>query len=119
MKKFVWLFVVILVAVGILAGCSGSDSVATTGVTKEITVDATNYKFEPATIEANKGDKVKLTLKNKEGIHGIKIADFDVDVKKDGETVEFVADQAGTFDFVCSLFCGEGHLEMKGKLVVK
>ena len=32
--------------------------------------------------------------------------------------MEFVADQAGTFDFTCSEYCGTGHAAMKGRLVV-
>ena len=33
-------------------------------------------------------------------------------------TVEFVADQAGVFDFTCAEYCGTGHSGMKGRLVV-
>ena len=44
-----------------------------------------------------------------------------VEVKTaDGKTeiVEFVADKRGTFEFYCSVYCGEGHSEMEGTLIV-
>jgi len=32
--------------------------------------------------------------------------------------VEFVADEKGSFEFSCSVYCGEGHGSMDGKLIV-
>jgi heme/copper-type cytochrome/quinol oxidase subunit 2 len=32
--------------------------------------------------------------------------------------VEFTADEAGPFPFLCSEYCGDGHDDMKGMLVV-
>ncbi len=40
-------------------------------------------------------------------------------LKGEGVTVEFTADQAGTFPFGCSHFCGLGHQNMKGQLTVE
>ena len=34
------------------------------------------------------------------------------------KTIEFTASEAGTFPILCSLFCGDGHNDMKGALVV-
>jgi len=34
------------------------------------------------------------------------------------EEMEFVAAKAGTFPFECSEYCGSGHRQMKGRLVV-
>ncbi|MFB6197307.1 MAG: cupredoxin domain-containing protein, partial [Halobacteriaceae archaeon] len=34
-------------------------------------------------------------------------------------TVEFTADQTGTFRFLCTVVCGRGHGSMTGKLIVK
>ena len=56
------------------------------------------------------------------GTHGFAIKAFRVKalIPKMGEaaTVEFVADQAGTFDITCSEHCGFGHAGMQGRLVV-
>jgi cytochrome c oxidase subunit II len=54
--------------------------------------------------------------------HGFRIDTFQINQKlPKGEpvTVEFTADQAGTFLFQCSRFCGLGHKKMKGRLVVE
>ena len=32
--------------------------------------------------------------------------------------VEFTADKAGTFNFYCNNYCGQGHPDMSGVLVV-
>jgi len=34
------------------------------------------------------------------------------------KTISFIADQVGEFNFFCSVFCGSGHSDMRGKLIV-
>ena len=89
---------------------------------KTMDVIASRFKFEPATITVAQGDKVRLRLHSTDRTHGIAIKAFRVKalIPKMDEaiTVEFVADQAGTFDFTCSEYCGTGHAAMKGRLVV-
>jgi len=90
--------------------------------TGEIKVTAKKYAFEPAQIHVKKGDHVRLLITAVDHDHGFKLEAFHVDQKlKKGETatVEFTADQAGTFPFECSKFCGLGHKNMKGELVVE
>jgi cytochrome c oxidase subunit 2 len=83
----------------------------------EIQIKAKNFEFEPKEIHVKKGEKVKLTLINSEGAHGFAIPEYKLDLKQPG-TVEFVADQAGTFAFSCSVVCGAGHSKMTGQLIV-
>lgn len=89
---------------------------------KTIDVIASRFKFEPATITVAQGDSIRLRLHSTDRTHGIAIKAFRVKalIPKTGETVtvEFVADQPGTFDFTCSEYCGTGHAGMKGRLVV-
>ncbi len=88
---------------------------------KEFSILAKNWVFEPATITVKKGDTVKLNIKSVDVNHGLTIAAFNVSTKLnpgETETVEFVADKAGSFSFFCSVFCGSGHREMKGTLIV-
>lgn len=90
--------------------------------TVEIKVTAKKYEFDPGQIRVKKGDSVKLIITAVDHDHGFKVDAFHVDQKvKKGETatVEFTADQAGTFPFECSKFCGMGHKGMKGELVVE
>ncbi|MBT7762995.1 hypothetical protein HN734_04005 [Candidatus Woesearchaeota archaeon] len=89
---------------------------------KEFTMIARKFEFEPAEIRVMEGDTVRITVTSEDVAHGIAISEFDV--KEDfgpGETVtvEFVADKKGTFTFFCSVFCGTGHREMVGQLVVE
>jgi cytochrome c oxidase subunit II len=88
----------------------------------EIKVTAKRYEFDPGQIRVKKGDHVKLIITAADHDHGFKLDAFHIDQKvKKGETaaVEFIADQAGTFPFACSKFCGMGHKGMKGELVVE
>jgi cytochrome c oxidase subunit 2 len=89
---------------------------------KTIDVIASRFQFEPATITVAQGDSVRLRLHSADRTHGFAIKAFRVKalIPKVGEavTMEFVADQAGTFDFTCSEYCGTGHAAMKGRLVV-
>ena len=92
------------------------------GAVHEIQMTAKKYEFNPSTVTVKKGERVKLLITALDKDHGIKIEAFGVSqVLKKGEpaTVEFTADKAGEFPFVCSKFCGFGHGKMKGKLVVE
>src|SRR3989344_2056936 len=79
------------------------------------------YAWEPATITAKKGELVRLIVHNADVLHGLVIPDLGVnqDIPSDGGVVEFTASKAGTFEFFCSGWCGEGHMEMRGKIVIQ
>lgn len=88
---------------------------------KEFTVTARQFSFEPSTITVNKGDTVRLNVKSVDVTHGIGISEFNVnEVLPAGQekVIEFVASTQGTFLMFCSVFCGSGHLDMKGTLIV-
>lgn len=89
--------------------------------TKEFTINAENWNFDPKTIEVNKGDRVILHLNGVDGIHGLALPAFDINEEiRAGQTktIEFVADKAGEHTFYCNVPCGSGHSHMKGILVV-
>ena len=83
-----------------------------------MTIDATNFEFSIKEIRVKQGDTVKLTLNNAEGFHALKVEGYNKEVQG-GKTISFVADKKGEFDYVCSVFCGTGHEEMVGKLIVE
>jgi cytochrome c oxidase subunit 2 len=88
----------------------------------EISMTAKKYEFTPNIVTVRKGDKVRLVITALDHEHGFRIEAFHIDQKLpkgSPVTVEFVADQAGTFPFQCSQFCGLGHKNMKGSLVVE
>ena len=91
-------------------------------VVKEFTVEGTNYKFVPDTILVNKGDTVKINFKNTQGFHDFVVDEFGAATKQikdpSTETITFVADKVGTFEYYCSV--GKHRtMGMKGTLTVK
>ncbi len=76
-------------------------------IVKEFSVDAVPFSFSPKTMAVNKGDTVKITVKNLEGTHDFKIDEFNAATRvlKAGETqtITFVADKTGTFEYYCSV----------------
>ncbi|RKN85473.1 cupredoxin domain-containing protein [Paenibacillus ginsengarvi] len=95
-------------------GASGTAS----GETKEVTIDAKNFDFDVKEIKVKKGDTVKVTLKNSEGNHAVKFEGYNKEVKGN-QTITFVASKTGEFNYICSIFCGDGHNKMTGKLIVE
>ncbi|MDQ1910227.1 cupredoxin domain-containing protein [Paenibacillus sp. GD4] len=86
---------------------------------QEVKLVASNFKFDQAEYKVKKGSDVKVTLENKEGIHGVEIKGLNV--KLQGQTMSgtFKADKAGTYDIICNVPCGTGHITMKSKLIVE
>jgi plastocyanin len=90
--------------------------------TKEFTLQGSNFKFDVKEIKVNKGDTVKVTFKSAGGTHDFVLDEFDVKTKvlSDGgeETVTFVADKTGEFEYYCSV--GQHRqMGMVGKLIVE
>lgn len=88
----------------------------------EINMTAKQWEFVPGTVTVNKGDTVILHITSTDVAHGIGMPQFGVSEDlPPGETVTvtFVADKEGTYTFFCNVYCGSGHREMKGTLVVK
>ena len=87
-----------------------------------IEVLARRYTFEPAQIEATAGERLRILVRSGDGPHGFEIKKFKVskEIPRGAEPVviEFTPDEAGRFPIVCSLFCGDGHGDMKGALIV-
>jgi cytochrome c oxidase subunit II len=93
---------------------------------KVFEVVARRFAFEPATIEVIEGDRVRLLVRSADGPHGVEIKAFKVKKAvpraKPGDepvTIEFVATAAGEFPILCSEYCGNGHKDMTGALVVR
>ena len=89
---------------------------------KEFDMTARQWEFEPSTIRVKEGDKVRLNIKNEDVTHGFALFEFDVNERlAPGKTttIEFTADKAGEYIFFCSVPCGKGHGDMKGKLIVE
>jgi cytochrome c oxidase subunit 2 len=88
---------------------------------KVIVVTAEKFKFTPATIRLKLGEPVVLELTSLDRKHGFTVPDLNIDESIEaGKTtrVQIVPQKAGTFPFHCDVFCGSGHEEMAGEIVV-
>lgn len=89
--------------------------------TREITVDARAFAYEPGSVEIHRGDTVQLTLDALDAAHGLSIDGYDVNIQAEpGKSAHatFVADKEGTFKFRCSVSCGPLHPFMIGEMQV-
>lgn len=120
-------FLTVLIVVGLALGCDwyyteGAMAQAKDdGKIKEIRLEAFQFGFSPNPVVVEKGDIVKLEITSRDVPHGVYIKEYNINVPvKKGEIkrVEFFADKEGEFNIQCSVFCGSGHSNMKGRLVV-
>ncbi len=135
MKSSLIVVVVIIIA---LAGASilvfrssngtGSENIPPPGENENVdgfrvfNMTAKQFEFIPSTITVDRGDNVRLQVTSADVAHGIAIAAFGIDeTLPPGQkvTVEFFAENAGTFPFECSIYCGSGHSGMTGQIVVQ
>jgi len=92
------------------------------GEIREFDVTVYNWGFDPKVIEVEEGTLIKLNLNTISGDHGVSILDFGISqYLKEGSNVklEFIADKKGSFEFFCNVYCGNGHGNMIGTLIVK
>ena len=107
-----------------LATCllGGTGAVVKAGEPRVIDVVAKKFEFLPAEIRVRKGEAVLLQFTAPEVPMGVNFADFhlraDVIPGKPA-SVALRPDRAGSFTFVCDVFCGTGHEDMSGVLVVE
>ena len=119
MARFVWN---LLVAAAVCAPAAYYAAVAADDAgPQRIALTAVKWEFSAKEIRVKKGRPVTLLLTATDFAHGFSLPDFDVRVDLvPGKTVEvtFTPGRAGRFTFLCDNFCGEGHDEMSGLLVV-
>lgn len=92
-----------------------------TPANRRFRVEASSFKYDPATIKVNIGDHVTIDLISTDVVHGLYVDGYDVSVTADpGRTasLSFVANRAGSFRLRCSVTCGAMHPFMIGKLHV-
>ncbi len=99
--------------------------VTATGRVVEIEVRAKENRWiwEPADIRVKAGDLVKLKIFNEDNYdHGFAIEAFGINKRlfpRRQTDIEFIASRTGSFQYYCSVPCGEGHYEQIGTLFVE
>lgn len=92
------------------------------GVTERtIHVGVRQWEWDPKVITAKEGELVRLIMHNADVRHSFVIPELEVnvDIPEDGAVVEFQAKRKGSFSFLCGVYCGEGHAEMSGTVVIE
>ena len=107
------------------AGAFALSSVVAIASTKPkarvIKVVAKKFEFVPGEIHVKHGETVTLQFTAPEVPMGFNLADFNLRADlMPGKVVslELTPDKTGTFTFLCDVFCGTGHEDMSGTLIV-
>ncbi len=98
------------------------EEIVTAPTTQTFDIVAQQFEFSPSSVTVNVGDTVVLNLTTNDVPHGFSLSQFGVSTTitpGQTKTVEFVADEAGTFTFTCSVVCGAGHSGMSGQIIVQ
>lgn len=86
-----------------------------------IKVTAKKFEFSPGKITVRLDVPVVLEFQSLDRAHGFAVPDLKLEAEiKPGETtrLRFVPNKLGTFSFHCNRFCGSGHEDMNGQIVV-
>lgn len=79
-------------------------------------------RFDTEEIRVKQGDRVRIVFENTEGFHDFVVDEFNARTKQipvgQTDTIEFVADKTGSFEYYCSV---PGHRQngMLGQLIVE
>ncbi|HEY6873887.1 MAG TPA: cupredoxin domain-containing protein [Geobacteraceae bacterium] len=114
------LAVVFLVAAIVVAGFAAFGACADEPE-QVIKVTAKKFEYSPNEITVKKGVPVTLEFTSLDRPHGFNCPDLAIrtDIMPGKvNRVHFVPQKTGTFEFHCDLFCGEGHENMTGKIIV-
>jgi cytochrome c oxidase subunit 2 len=88
---------------------------------RRIMVQAMEYSFNPSTINVQLNEQVLLDVISLDRTHGFFLYDFGIDVQLAPQVdtlIPLIADKVGTFNFHCDFYCGSGHEQMAGLLIV-
>jgi len=116
----------------LVLGCTIGPIVATLAYesyrTKDFTADIVartpeKGNFSPRLIKVPFGQKIKLRVRNVDTVmHGFAIPALKVDAGElkagHSKILEFTPQKPGKYDFYCTTWCSEFHLQMRGVLEV-
>jgi cytochrome c oxidase subunit 2 len=88
----------------------------------EVRIGARKFEFNPSKVTVKLGQPVVLVLTSEDRIHGFKMPELGLrtDIVPGQETrVTLTPQRAGSVTFFCDLFCGDGHEDMDGTLIVE
>lgn len=102
-------------------GAAAAHATVSEPVAPVIRITAHKWSFTPDEIHLVVGQPVVLELVSLDVPHGFNAPDLGVRVDVEpGRSMRIPVrpERAGTFTFHCDVFCGNGHEEMSGRIVV-
>ena len=86
-----------------------------------VKISARRFSYTPSEVRVRKGEAIVLELTSMDRVHGFNLPAFGLrtDITPGTPTrVPLTPAKAGRFPFHCDVFCGDGHEDMTGTLVV-
>jgi len=120
-KKRVFIAGALLMSAAIISGLAFHVRANALPAEREIQITAKKFQFAPDTITLKKGEPVVLVISSQDRKHGFNLRAFGIraDVNPGGTArIRFAPNKTGKFTFSCDVFCGEGHEDMTGTMVV-
>jgi len=103
-----------------MSGCSSQN--AFDGRSREIIkITARRFAYTPGVLRLKRGQPVILELTSVDALHGFNVPQLGARadlVPGQVTRVTLTPDRTGTFVFSCDIFCGTGHDEMMGEIIV-
>ncbi len=112
----------ILPALVTLAALVGQPLSAEGPAPRVVEVVAKRFQFTPSEVTLKKGEPVTFRFRSEDVKHGFLLKKLKLDVDIDpGKVAEatITPTEAGVFTARCDHFCGEGHRNMKMKIIVE
>ena len=105
-----------------VAGAALGRALAQAGTpARTVALTARRFAYEPGEITLRAGVPVVVEIRSLDFLHGMSLPSLGqrLDLIPGRITrLEFTPHEAGTIDFLCDNFCGEGHETMSGKFIV-
>ena len=120
-KKRILITSTLLLASAFLSGFLIYGRAGAVPAEKVIRITAKKFDFSPDSITLKKGEPVVFEISSADREHGFNLRAFGVrtNVSPGKVTrVRFTPDKTGKFNFSCDVFCGDGHEEMTGTVIV-
>lgn len=123
LRARLWQFLTLFVCAAATFAIGDRPSSAQTTDPRIVEITARRFAFEPSQIEAAVGERLQLVIRSADGVHGVEIKKLKIkkEVPRGGEpvTIDFTATTEGSFPILCSEYCGNGHNDMTGMLIVR
>ena len=117
----------VLVGIGLIAcaaagfAAAAATQAATQPKERVIKIVSRRFTFTPSNVVIRKGEAVRLEITTEDVLMGFNAPDFQTRADIPPGQVAVVhlkPDKAGTFTYLCDIFCGSGHENMNGTITV-